>query len=183
MSEEIRTFFCQITVQKKSGFLSGLFGIVVRCVTWASKLKAVCYSVGMRAWLIGRTRHLCSCPNATRDDLLSRSLWADWPFLNFRWPFYNRVWIESALKIFWGEISWLVEKKDLSNYKYTVTFQLNGCVEPTCAAKWFICFGFGHRLDNIRLLKCTFVVSYSIYCFCLWSSWRCISKTEGISSV
>ena len=30
-------------------------------------------------------------------------------------------------------------------------------------------FGFGHRQDNIRLLKCTFVVFYLfIYYFCLF---------------
>ena len=49
---------------------------------------------------------------------------------------------------------------DFLNCKYKVTFQPDGCTEPTCAATSFIRFGFGHRLDNIRILKCTSMVFY-----------------------
>ena len=84
-------------------------------------------------------------------------------FLNFRWQFYSRVWVESAPKNFDGEGCWLGEKKEkgLLNCKYKVTFQLDGCAESTSEATCLIHFGFGHRLDNTRLLKCTFVVFYS----------------------
>ena len=80
--------------------------------------------------------------------------------LNFRWPFYCRVWVESAPKNFGGEVYWLGEKKYLLICKYKVIFQLDGCLEPTCATTCFIHFCLGHRLDNIRVLKCTFVVFY-----------------------
>ena len=62
----------------------------------------------------------------------------------------------------------MVKKKDLLNSKYKVIFQPDECTKPTCAATRFIHFGLGHHLDNIRLLKCTFVVFYSFdYCFYL----------------
>ena len=59
-------------------------------------------------------------------------------------------------------IGWEKKKKekDLLNWKYKVTFQPDGCVEPTCTAMCFIHFGFSHHLDNIRLLKCPFVMFY-----------------------
>ena len=58
------------------------------------------------------------------------------------------------------------KEKDLFNCKYKVTFQPDGFAEPTCGATCFIHFGYGHRLDNIRLLKRTFV---RLWCFmCLF---------------
>ena len=82
-------------------------------------------------------------------DVLSRGFGADC-FLNFGRPFYSRVWVESAPKNFGGEGYWLGDKrkkkrkkeKDLLNCKYKVTFQRDGCVEPTCAVTCFIHFGF-----------------------------------------
>ena len=56
---------------------------------------------------------------------------------------------------------WVKKKKNLLNCKEKVAFQPNGCAESTYTASCFIHFGFGHCLDNIQLLKCTFVVSYS----------------------
>ena len=78
------------------------------------------------------------------------------------WPFDSRVWLELAPKNFDREGCWLrkYKEKNLLNCKYKVTFQLDGCAEPTCAAACFNHFGFGYRLNNIRLLKCTFVVLY-----------------------
>ena len=78
-------------------------------------------------------------------------------------------------------IGWKI--KDLLNCKYKIIFQPDGYAERTCAATCFINFGFGHRLDNIRILKCTFVVFYLFvnYCFCLWVSWKCIIESEEIS--
>ena len=60
-----------------------------------------------------------------------------------------------------GKVSnWVKKEKDILNCKYKVTFKPDGCAEPTCAATCFIHFGFGHRLNNIRLLICTFVVFF-----------------------
>ena len=55
-------------------------------------------------------------------------------------------------KILMGKVADWVKKNenDLLNYKYKVTFQPDGCVEPTCTS----CVLF------IWLLKCTFVVFY-----------------------
>ena len=54
-------------------------------------------------------------------------------------------------------IGW--KRKDLLICKYKVTFQPDGCAEPTCTATCFIYFDLGHRRD-IWLLKCTFVMFY-----------------------
>ena len=60
-----------------------------------------------------------------------------------------------------GKVSDWLKKKHLFNCKYKVIFQPDGCAEPTGAIMCYIHFGLGHRLDDIRLLKCMFVV------FCL----------------
>ena len=58
-------------------------------------------------------------------------------------------------------VDWVKKKeKDLLHCKYKVTFQPDGSEEPTCVETCFIHFGFGHCLDNIRLLKCMFAVFY-----------------------
>ena len=90
IGEMLAFFFQQITGQEENeckSFSSGWVDIVARSGTWVSKLKVVCSSVGMRVWLVGRIV-LSSCPNATRDDLLSRSLRANCLF-------------ELLLTIFW----------------------------------------------------------------------------------
>ena len=103
----------------------------------------------------------------------SRGLGAD-RLLNFRWPFYSPVLGQiGSKKTLMEKVAERVRKekkkkeKDILNYKYKVTFQPDGCAEPTCAATCFIHFCFGHRLDNIRFLKCPFVAFhlFVIYCF------------------
>ena len=88
-------------------------------------------------------------------------------------------------KKLWREGCWLDEKgkeKNLLNCKYEATFQPDGCTEPTCIATCFIHFGFGHRLDNVQLWNEHYLfVCLFVYCFCLWVSLECISKSEGIS--
>ena len=75
-------------------------------------------------------------------------------------------------KIFEGKVPDWLKIKNLFNGKYKVIFQPNGCAERTCAAACFIYLGLGHRLDNIRLLKCTLVVFYwFVYLFILLVSY------------
>ena len=96
------------------------------------------------------------------DVVLSRSRnWLTFE-LSFR-PFYSRVWVERPQKTLEGRLLiWWKEKKekDLLNCKYKVTFQPDGYAERTCAVTCFIHVGFDRRLDNIWLLKYTFVVFY-----------------------
>ena len=56
---------------------------------------------------------------------------------------------------------WVKKEQDLLNCKYKVTFQLDGCVQPTSAVTYFIDFGYSYCQDNIQRLKCEFVVFYS----------------------
>ena len=49
-------------------------------------------------------------------------------FLNFRRPFYSRVWVELVPKNF--ELGEKKKGKDLLNCKYKITFQPDGCLEP-----------------------------------------------------
>ena len=144
MSGDIRAFFFhQITGQEESGcksFLSGLFSIVVRYVTCVGKLYAVCSSVGMRAWLLGRLV-LCSCPNATHDEILSRGLGADSLFKLSLTILLSRLDLIGSKKLWRGKLLIGWKKKDLFNWKYKVIFQPNGCAEPTCAAMCFLHFG------------------------------------------
>ena len=95
-----------------------------------------------------------------RVTIFSLEVWDPTAFLNFCWPFYNRVCVKSTQKDFRGKNRWLVEKKRIFLIVNIVKFQPNVYAESTCAATCFIHFGFGHRLDNIRLLKYTFVVFY-----------------------
>ena len=125
MSRDIRAFFfLQVTGQEEYGSKSFLSG---------------CGSVGMWAWLVGRLV-LCSCPNAARDDL-SRSLGADclfWTFVNHFIVIFGSNRLQKTVE---GKVAnWMKKKKDLSNCKYKVTFQPDGCAEPTCAATCFIHF-------------------------------------------
>ena len=73
------------------------------------------------------------------------------PFRTFVDYFKNAFWVESAKKQTLEKVADWVKKKDLLDCKYKVTFQPDGCAESTCAATCFIHFGFGYRLDNIRL--------------------------------
>ena len=120
----------------------------------------------------------CWMLQASRSVFSSRGLKADWLW-NFRWPFYSRVLGRIGPKKTMKVADWVKKEKDLLNCKYKVTFQPDECMEPTWAATCFIHFGFCHRLDNILLLKCTFVVFYSFVCW--WVSCECISKSKGIS--
>ena len=72
-------------------------------------------------------------------DVLSRGLGADWPFefsLTILWSCLGRI----GSKKYKGEGCWFGWKNDLLNCKYKVTFQPDGCAEPTCAAMYFIYF-------------------------------------------
>ena len=139
MSGLIRAFFFhQIMGQKQSrckSFSSGWVGITARGS--GSRLWQ-CWNASLIGWASG-SLFLSEC-DAWRSSLSrSRSLylslphiWQDltqsqWPegrlkwglgegaltaFLNFRWPFYSRVWVESAPKNFGGEGCWLGEKRN-----------------------------------------------------------------------
>ena len=146
--------------EESKSFSSGWVGIVARCVMWVGKFKAVYSSVGMRVWLIGRLV-ICYCPNATRDDLLSRILGTDCLFWTFVDRFIVAFGSNRLQKLSRGKLLIL-------NCKYKVTFQPDGIAKPTCAATCFIHFGLGHRLDNIRLLKCTFVGFYLFVYLLIW---------------
>ena len=112
-------------------------------------------------------RRVCVMLNAAGiavDVLLSRSR----SRLTF-WTFVDHFIItfgSNRLQKLWkGRLlnKWKKKKKkekDLLNCKYKVRFQQDGSAEPTWAATCFIHFGFGHRVDNIRFLKGTFVVFY-----------------------
>ena len=93
-------------------------------------------------------------------DVLSRCFRAD-SFLTFV-DHFTVVFGSNRLQKLYGKVADWCEKKekDLLNCKYKVAFQPDGCAEPTCTATCFIPFGFDHRQDNTRLLKCTFVVFY-----------------------
>ena len=54
-------------------------------------------------------------------------------------------------------VDWVKKEKDLLYCKYKVTFQPDGCAEPSCTATYFIHFSFDYRPDNIRILECMFV--------------------------
>ena len=98
MSGEIRAFFFhQITSQEESG-----------CKSFLSD----CGSVGMRARLVGRLV-LCFCPNATGDDLSSRSHGADYLFRTFV-DYFIVALVSNQLQktLEWKVADWL-KKKDL----------------------------------------------------------------------
>ena len=63
----------------------------------------------------------------------------------------------------------MVEKKDLFNCKFKVTFQPDGCAGPTCATMCFIHFGLTHRLDNIQLM-----LSFSTECMLIVFLFVCL---------
>ena len=178
MSGETRAFFFfhQITGKEESGVnRSRAAGLVLWYGVWPESVRSKLFVVvlGCEFDWIGRLV-LYSCPNATRDDLLPRSLVADSLFWTFVDHFIVTFWVESAPKNLEEESCWLIEKKkkDLFNCKYNVTFQPDGCTGPTSTATCFIHFGFGHRLENIRLLICTFVVFYLfVYLLILLVSW------------
>ena len=118
-------------------------------------------------WLVGRLV-ICSCPNVKCDDLLSQRSQSWLPFWTFIDHFIVAFGSNHLQKTLGGKFAdWVRKKKEkyLLNCKYKVTFQPDGCVEPTCAVTCFIHFGFSHHLDNIWLLKCTFVVFYLGYFF------------------
>ena len=73
---------------------------------------------------------------------------------------------------------------NITRGNWTLQHQLPFCINYTIICllviTCFIHFGFGHSLDNIWLLQCTFVL-YSFVCFCLWVSLEYISKSEEIS--
>ena len=107
-------------------------------------------------------QHTSNFLNLTRSDQY-----------NYEHFLLNFCWVESIpkKKKLWRRLLIGGEKKekDFLNCKYKVTFQTGGCAEPTCAATCFIHFGFGHCLDNIKLLKCTFLVFY----VCLFIVFAC----------
>ena len=82
------------------------------------------------------------------------------------WTFVDHFMITFGSNQLWKTLKGMVadfvkkKEKDLLNCKYKVTFQPDGCAEPTCTVTCFIHFVFGHHLDNIQLLKYMFVVFY-----------------------
>ena len=125
----------------------------------------------------------CWMLQASWSMFFSWGLGAHW-FFNFCRPFYSHVWVKLAQKTLMGKVADSVKKKKRKgslNCKYKVTFQPNRCVEPTCAVTWFIHFGFGYHLDNIRFLKCTFAVFYLfVYLlFCLLVSLNVLINQKG----
>ena len=111
-------------------------------------------------------------------------------FFNFIWQFYSHVWDRIGSERLRGERSWSVKKKDPFNCKLILTFQLDGCAEPTYTATSFIQFGLGHRPDNIRLMFLFFLtetcahgvfIYLFIHSFSWWVSLECISKSKEIS--
>ena len=137
----------------------------------------------MRVWLVGRLV-LCSSPNATWD-LLSRNIGATavfWIFVDQFIVVFGSNWLQ---KNFERKSSWLVERKDHFNCKYKVTFQSDGCAEPTWAVTCFYSFWFRplsrqHPAFEMYVRGVLFVLC--VYSFCLWVSLECIRRSEGISA-
>ena len=127
----------------------------------AASIKGCCKKVKM---------NLCDVTGVAVDVLSrSQSRLTFWTFVDHFMVAFGLNRLQETLK---GKVVDKVRKKkekDLLNCKYKVTFQPDGCTVPTCVATCFVHFGFGHRLDNTWLMKCTFAVFYLfVYWFCLW---------------
>ena len=139
-------------------------------------------------WLVGGVSVLCSCTKCNTWEL---SLGPPHPsrltFLNFCWAFYSHIWDRIGFEKPCREKFMICWKKEFFDYKFIFTFQLDGCMEPTCAVICLIHFDLYHRPDNIRLMLTFFnwnvhsCFQLFVYIFILPVSLECICKSEEIS--